>query len=245
MKSKSKLLITLLVAMAFVYGYTVGDYKIFPYSALHSLKAAVRPKKQPAPKPAANPDYRSGIFYSTLSIFESTETKPEIVMLGDSITQAGLWSEYLPGYEIANRGIGGDTTYGIIERIDEVVQRNAKFVFLLAGINDIDQRYTDSEIANNILKIASIVKDSGSTPIVQSILYVSDLDKSKRSNEQIAHINQLIADGCSNLEIQFLDITSITDDGELLTNDGLHLTGPAYVKWVDILKEFLDSGNAV
>lgn len=239
MKTKSKLFVSLLLAISFAYGFTVGNYKVFPYRTLKELTSSVPKNKSTTPAP--NPNYRSRIFYSTLSNFKSTDTQPDIIMLGDSITQAGLWNEYLPAYKTANRGIGGDTTYGILERIEEITQRDAKFVFLLIGINDFDQHYTDKEIVDNILRIATTIKDSGSTPIIQSILYVSDLDKSKRSNQQIAKINNSIAETSKSLEIDFLDITSITENGKWLANDGLHLTGPAYVNWVRILTEFLDS----
>src|SRR4051794_12392088 len=45
-------------------------------------------------------------------------TSEEIVFAGDSITASILWSEYYS--DIRNRGIGGDSSVGLRERIDEI-----------------------------------------------------------------------------------------------------------------------------
>jgi hypothetical protein len=50
--------------------------------------------------------------------FESYKTKADIVMIGDSITDGAEWHEMFPQLNIVNRGISGDTTVGVLNRLD-------------------------------------------------------------------------------------------------------------------------------
>src|SRR5262245_31960720 len=61
----------------------------------------------------------------------------DIIMLGNSITDYAQWNELLQVNEVRNRGISGDITYGILERLDEVTEGKPAKVFVLIGINDI------------------------------------------------------------------------------------------------------------
>ena len=75
-------------------------------------------------------------------VIEEFKEKPlnlnDIVFLGNSITAGGNdWSERLNIPNIKNRGIGGDTTDGVIARLDEIIYFKPKAVFLLIGINDL------------------------------------------------------------------------------------------------------------
>ena len=81
----------------------------------------------------------------------------EIIFLGNSITAEGKdWSTRLNNSIIRNRGIGGDTTDGVLARSGEIIDSNPTAVFLLIGINDLYNNTieTPSEnyIANNIIK---------------------------------------------------------------------------------------------
>src|SRR5690349_13279539 len=64
--------------------------------------------------------------------------KNEIVFLGNSITERGEWQEILSGYRcpIVNRGVGGDNSFGILARMDEILAAKPKAIFLMDGIND-------------------------------------------------------------------------------------------------------------
>ena len=46
--------------------------------------------------------------------------KYKIVMLGDSITDEGQWDELLNNSKVQNRGISGDTTDGVLDRLDSI-----------------------------------------------------------------------------------------------------------------------------
>ena len=52
----------------------------------------------------------------------------KIVMLGDSITEGGEdWNKYFKSNNIVNRGISGDTTLGVLARLNEIYFYNWVF----------------------------------------------------------------------------------------------------------------------
>ena len=56
----------------------------------------------------------------------------EIVMLGDSITGRGEWKELLENEHLINLGVDGDTTSGILSRVNPILELEPKVVFLMA-----------------------------------------------------------------------------------------------------------------
>ncbi len=38
---------------------------------------------------------------------------------------------------VVNQGIGSDTTEGLVHRVDSIIRRNPKMIFLNIGINDL------------------------------------------------------------------------------------------------------------
>ena len=47
-------------------------------------------------------------------------------MLGNSHTQNFEWHEIFKNINIKNRGINGDITYGILQRLDEIIESKPK-----------------------------------------------------------------------------------------------------------------------
>ena len=45
-----------------------------------------------------------------------------IVFLGNSITEQGWWSLLLKRGDVENRGIGGDNTFGMIDRLPDILK---------------------------------------------------------------------------------------------------------------------------
>lgn len=58
-------------------------------------------------------------------------------MVGDSITQAGMWEDMFPDIRIANRGIGSDRTDDVLRRINPILSVGAHRAFIMLGVNDI------------------------------------------------------------------------------------------------------------
>lgn len=97
-------------------------------------------------------------------------TDGAIVFLGDSLTDAGEWGEWLPQFDIRNRGISGETALEIVERVAGV--RGARAVFVLAGTNDLGRGRSPAEAAHDLERIvAALEADNPEAEIVlQSVM---------------------------------------------------------------------------
>ena len=83
-----------------------------------------------------------------------------VVFAGDSITHTWInVAQYFPQYKVANRGISGDTTLGLMDRLDEdVVQLSPRALVLLIGTNDLGAGAAPEAVATNIATIVDYVR---------------------------------------------------------------------------------------
>jgi len=76
----------------------------------------------------------------------------DISFVGDSLTEGYDVKTFYPTYNVVNRGIGGDTTFGVESRLDSsVYDVNPKIVSLLIGANNFDTMLENYE--NIVTKI--------------------------------------------------------------------------------------------
>ena len=117
-----------------------------------------------------------------------------LVFLGDSITQG--WGDTMggsfPGVKVANRGISGDTTRGVLIRLQgDVLALKPSGVVLLIGTNDLEEKASAEVIAGNLkLIIAALKKHNPKMPIILCNTFPSSASK-RRPADQIRKINQL------------------------------------------------------
>ena len=181
-----------------------------------------------------------------MSMFESAKTThADVVFLGDSITQNGIWNEFFPGISLVNRGIKGDTTSGILERLESVLKLHPRKIFLMVGVNDVHLRVPTEKIFDNYKSIVETIQNKlPDTKIyIQSVLPVEE-SKLRISNADIDAVNQAIKKLANDANIIYVDINSKlkTKDSELnpiYTVDGEHIKGPAYVIWVNQIKKYI------
>ena len=174
----------------------------------------------------------------------------EIVFLGDSITEGCRWSEVFRNPQIKNRGMSGDVTRGVLDRLDEVVESKPAKIFLMIGINDLAAGLTEKEVLANIKSIIREIRQkSPETELyLQSLLPVNPdfpifpdhTDKAR----QIKNINTVLRRMANDYGAVFVDLYPLfTVEGDKLnpryTNDGLHLTGAGYAVWKEAIASFL------
>jgi len=173
-----------------------------------------------------------------------------IIFLGNSITEMGNWEKLLNDTTVINRGIGGDITYGVLDRLDDIIKRKPSKVFLLIGINDIGKDIPDAVIADNIRKIVlRLHAGSPSTKIyVESIMPVNPdipyFPQHYNKQDRIIATNKLIKKVATELHVLYINIHDLFTDkqGRLdarYTFEGLHLTpgGGGYQKWIAYLRK--------
>ena len=119
-----------------------------------------------------------------------------VVFLGDSITQG--WGDDMGGVfgglKVANRGISGDTTRGLLVRLPEdVLALKPAAVVILAGTNDLEERAEPPVIAENVRLILDALSAArADLPVVLCKVFPSSASKS-RSADQIQAVNALYA----------------------------------------------------
>ena len=167
----------------------------------------------------------------------------DIVFMGDSITDGGCWEEFFPGLPVKNRGINGDTTEGVLNRLGTVLYRCPAALFLLIGTNDLNwwhyQHYDEIlETYEKILQNCMMVSPN-TTVFVQSIL-----PRKKRFSKHILCLNENLQALTKKYGDVYIDLYPrfVNKEGEMkshFTNDHLHLMSPGYKKWVEILTPYL------
>src|SRR5215207_538395 len=91
----------------------------------------------------------------------------DIVMLGDSLTEWGNWHQLVPEYRIINRGISGDTSSGVLDRLQEVIDRRPKIVFVMVGTNDIGLQVPPNVLLSNLREIVARLQKASIIPVAQ------------------------------------------------------------------------------
>ena len=174
--------------------------------------------------------------------------KGRIIFLGNSITEIGQWGKLTGDTTVINRGIGGDITFGVLKRLDDVIKREPAKVFLLIGIIEIGKVIPDSVIADNIRKIvARINAGSPATKVyVQSILPVNrdfpNFPQHYDKLEHVQHVNVILPQVLKPVNCTFVNIYPLLLDtqGRLDAQyalDGLHINNKGYEIWVNYLKK--------
>src|SRR5690606_34651148 len=99
-------------------------------------------------------------------------SKKDIVFAGNSITFWGNWSEMLDSRRIKNRGIPGEHTFGLLNRLDGIIEGKPHKIFIMIGINDLGKGLSDSVILRNWHDILDrVIRQTPKTKVyVQSIL---------------------------------------------------------------------------
>lgn len=171
--------------------------------------------------------------------FNQLEPGRDIVFAGDSMVAYFPLSSYGLNDSVYNQGIPGDTTDGLLQRIEQIARLKPKKVILHIGLNDFVLTDNDTiKTISNIKEIISLLKNRmqgieiiviGLTPINKSsfsnqmFVKYRNLDDADEVNHQL----RLIA-GIEFIEL-FEDL--VDSNGELThayTKDGIHLNQVGY-----------------
>ena len=209
----------------------VGGY-VFKQGGLDVLKKMLSPQDYP--------DY----YLQKKSLFESLDySSVDIVFLGDSITDHGEFQKYFEEKVVLNRGIVEDDTNGVLNRLDEIVKRNPKEVYIMIGINDIGNQVDLQVYQENMEKIVTSFNRKSTKVIIQSILPINNQDFNHDvTNKRVQQFNSVLKELAKNQGLQYIDLNMFFEDdkGQLqkqLTVDGIHLTGEGYDNWMENLKK--------
>jgi lysophospholipase L1-like esterase len=216
-------------AVAFISGVIVGHYHLPPFEQLREFKRHLT---------------FIGAIGLTAMRTRNREEPADIVMLGDSITEGGNWAASFPAANIANLGVDGDTSAGILNRLDDVVRRKPRLMFVMIGVNDLIRDMPADLVAANIERVATQLAKNGGKPVLQSTLFVQRGFKAGL-NEQIVLLNEQVQAWCGKNGFTFIDLNAVLSSGQALraglSDDGLHLNARGYALWSDAIRPQVES----
>lgn len=176
-----------------------------------------------------------------------------IVMLGNSLTEfGGNWGERLGVTNVANYGIMGDNTQGMLHRLHQITPHHPQAIFLMVGINDVTGKLSDRQIFKRCRSVIEAIRSQSPATrlFVQSLLPINlDVKQWKilvGQEAKIVAINRRLAAYCAQEHLPFIHLYPLfTDNGrdimrQDLTIDGLHLTEQGYQIWVQTLLPYFD-----
>jgi lysophospholipase L1-like esterase len=153
----------------------------------------------------------------------------DVAFLGDSLTDAYPLETYYPQYVVSNRGIGGDTTFDLEERLQvSVYDLKPKVVVMLIGANNMETMFDNYE---RILQ--GIQQNLPQTKVILLSLTSMSGEWGKK-NHLAAYNNVKIKLLAEKYSFAFVDLYAALfnlETGEIraeYTTDGGHLTSLGY-----------------
>ncbi|MGA9451463.1 MAG: GDSL-type esterase/lipase family protein [Verrucomicrobiia bacterium] len=222
---------------------TAGTSPVAPYPSKSQLLPGKGPMQTWAPFPE--------IWMQRRTEFQQQrqEDRGAIVFLGDSITQG--WdnlAKAFPDFKVANRGIAGDTTRGVLYRLNEdVIDLKPKAVVLLIGTNDIGLGAEPDDVADNIKAIiGALEKSNPHMPIIFCEIMPSNGAEWNRPAATIEKVNTLVLKALKgDPQISVCNTWSIYADqngncSQSEFPDLLHPNAAGYALWAKALKPILN-----
>jgi len=179
----------------------------------------------------------------------------QTVFIGDSLTDGCALDVFYPELSTAayNRGIGGDSTAGVLKRLElSLFDIKPSRIVLMIGINDINGMVPNSKILKNYGKILSEIKTALPEAEVYcvSVMPVNkDIESytvinAQRTNSIVLEINPEIEALTLSYGYRFINLHAdfCDADGFLkkeLSPDGIHLNHDGYKVYSAIIKAAL------
>lgn len=190
------------------------------------------------------------------ALFRDFTEKERIIFLGDSLTEFYRIEEFFHTYNPYNRGIAGDKTMDVLERLEtNVIDLKPSKVFLQIGTNDLAglKKASKEAVIENIKKILRRLQEAlpraelyflSLYPINKKAKFFSIFFVLSRNNKDIKAINEQIETFCKTNNISYIDVYShlLDEKGNLNKNytiEGLHLNFEGYKKITGILRPYL------
>ncbi|HEY9610062.1 GDSL-type esterase/lipase family protein [Allocoleopsis sp.] len=190
--------------------------------------------------------YDSPYYWERKSHFETLpKSESDIVFLGDSLTNCCEWHEFFINVRLKNRGISGDTTNGVLNRINEVIETKPRKIFIMIGINDLNQGVKVEDVFNNYRIILKVFQEKvpQSEVFIQSLLPLNNQKFSNNGvNYKIIELNVKLKELAQEFSCHYIDLYSSFLDSnnqldERYTIDGIHLNGQGYLVWKGIIEQ--------
>ncbi|MDB4090684.1 GDSL-type esterase/lipase family protein, partial [Pseudomonadales bacterium] len=183
--------------LTYGYGVITVQYKTFPFEEIRYAKRMLMGQSLIS---------RSPHYLHRKSFFEELgQNKYDAVFIGDSLTESAEWEDIFPEFKIANRGIAGDTSGGVLERIDSILSTKARKSFVMIGINDFNRGSSVDAVFENYREIIKNLLEHEFEVYIQSTILGGRREST--SNRSIISLNKkLDAFSSENNNITYIDL---------------------------------------
>jgi lysophospholipase L1-like esterase len=200
---------------------------------------------RPANEPAPRDDARHKSF-----VERAQAGSIDLLWVGDSITdwwaKQGLevWNANFASMNPANVGIAGDTTQGVLWRMQngELEGFKAKLIVLMLGTNNINRNPVDEIVDGNRLIIEEFKKRQPQAKVLLLGVFPRGAPADNPFRATIKEMNGKLAKLADNRQVFFKDIGDrfLAADGTLPADvmpDGLHPNAKGYQIWADAIRD--------
>jgi len=219
--------------------------------ALLATAALLGPAPGAFAAPAA-PALRSPYWHERTSFFKTFGQHADVVMIGDSLTDAAEWREMFPQLSIVNRGIDNDTTDGVLERLDDIAAARPRLAFVMIGVNDFSNAHAGVDgVLSNYRAIVARLQRAGIKVVIESTLPCNETlgkwKSCKAINGKIRKLDGQLAKLAS-ADVAYADLAALLTDAhgvkKAFTYDGVHLNGEGYRIWRDAIAHYMTDTSA-
>jgi lysophospholipase L1-like esterase len=186
---------------------------------------------------------------------ERDKKQGAIVFAGDS--QTGNWKTLgkdFPGTLVANRGIGGDVSRGLLFRFQEdVLDLNPKAIVMMIGINDLTARQPASATLDNIRSMLALKdRQHAHVPVFLCTVPPSANPKAAVDEQQRRALNQGLSQiAKDSKQVTLVDLYAATankdgtPDRRYFNEDQLHLSAEGRARWKETLEPALQKAGVL
>jgi lysophospholipase L1-like esterase len=174
----------------------------------------------------------------------------DLLFVGDSITDGwrnrGLevWNKHFAPLKAANFGIGGDTTQGVLWRMQngELEGFKARLIVLMLGTNNLNRNPHADIVEGDRLIVEEFKKRQPQAKVLILGIFPRSADPAHANRAAIKEVNGMLAKLADNRQVFYMDIGDkfLAADGTLTTEimpDGLHPSLAGYQIWADAISE--------
>ncbi|WP_190295254.1 GDSL-type esterase/lipase family protein [Mucilaginibacter rubeus] len=172
-----------------------------------------------------------------------------IVFIGDSHTQFFEVAEAFHNAHCKNRGIALDGTKSVLDRIDFIVDKHPKKIFIQVGINDLLNGASPNSVSEEIREVIKKTKAvSPNTAIYLQSVFPTNWNKYQAKTPVLSDIKSLnlkLKTLAFETKCEYIDLYNAFLKGSGLNSlydcgDSLHLNGLGYLLWRDSLKRYVN-----
>ncbi len=197
-------------------------------------------KVTPGLKPYHQLNYQQMLALLEQEADNAAQQKPKhlTVLVGDSLSQFFPPQMLPPQRNWLKQGIAGETTTGLLQRLQMFDRTQPEVIFVMIGTNDLSQEAEDKLILANQQKIMHYLHQAHPD---SQIIFQSILPRTDKFNYRIEPLNRQLAAIAEAENVYYLNLYPLFADAQgnirsELSTDGLHLNSSGYLVWQSALQ---------